>query len=176
VTAWDRTALAQRTDQKVRVLQETLHRTAKADPKRTFGVLNDKVTLWEVLWLAWYRVRRNRGAPGSMVGQLRPSRRTGRSGFCGRSTRSCADHIAAQRVIELYVLAEATNRNNYAAGYAGQIPCVRQACAPKSNYADAQHGFTRWQPQHAACRVVLSAAPRGHEKPQRDSPRRCRNK
>src|SRR5437870_2625114 len=29
-----------------------------------FGVLYDKVTWWEVLWLAWYRVRRNRGAPG----------------------------------------------------------------------------------------------------------------
>jgi retron-type reverse transcriptase len=41
-----------------------LHRAAKADPKRTFGVLYDKVTWWEVLWLAWYRVRRNRGAPG----------------------------------------------------------------------------------------------------------------
>lgn len=64
MTAWGRTALAQRTDQKVRVLQETLHRAAKADPKRTLGVLYDKVTQWEVLWLAWYRVRRNRGAPG----------------------------------------------------------------------------------------------------------------
>ena len=64
MTAWGRTVLAQRTEQKVRVLQETLHRAAKADPKRTFGVLYDKVTRWEVLWLAWYRVRRNRGAPG----------------------------------------------------------------------------------------------------------------
>jgi len=64
VTAWARTVLAQRTEQKVRVLQETLHRAAKADPKRMFGVLYDKVTWWEVLWLAWYRVRRNRGAPG----------------------------------------------------------------------------------------------------------------
>lgn len=64
VTAKGLTALAQRTDQKVRVLQETLHQAAKENPRRTFGVLYDKVARWEVLWQAWYRVRRNRGAPG----------------------------------------------------------------------------------------------------------------
>ncbi len=58
------TALAQRTNEQVRVLQETLHRAAKEDLRRTFGVLYDKVYRWEVLWQAWYRVRRNRGAPG----------------------------------------------------------------------------------------------------------------
>jgi RNA-directed DNA polymerase len=56
--------LAQRTNKKLRVLQETLHRAAKKDLKRTFGVLYDKVYRWEVLWVAWYQVRRNRGAPG----------------------------------------------------------------------------------------------------------------
>ena len=64
MTASGPTPLAQRTDEKVRVLQETLHRATKADPKRTFGVLYDKVTQWEMPWLAWYRERRNRGAPG----------------------------------------------------------------------------------------------------------------
>jgi retron-type reverse transcriptase len=58
------TALPQRTHEKVRVLQETLHRAAKEDPRRTFGVLYDKVYRWEVLWQAWSCVRRNRGAPG----------------------------------------------------------------------------------------------------------------
>ncbi len=64
VTAKRLTPLAQRTNEKVRVLQATLHTAAKKDPKRTFGVLYDKVCLWEVLWVAWFRVRRNRGAPG----------------------------------------------------------------------------------------------------------------
>lgn len=64
VTARCLPALAQRTNEKVRVLQETLHTAAKEDLRRTFGVLYDKVYRWEVLWLAWYRVRRNRGAPG----------------------------------------------------------------------------------------------------------------
>jgi len=64
VTAGRLSPLAQRTNKKVRVLQETLHAAAKKDLKRTFGVLYDKVCLEEVLWVAWYRVRRNRGAPG----------------------------------------------------------------------------------------------------------------
>jgi RNA-directed DNA polymerase len=64
VTATGKSLLAQRTIKKVRVLQETLYRAAKENLRRTFGVLYDKVCRWEVLWEAWYRVRRNRGAPG----------------------------------------------------------------------------------------------------------------
>ncbi|MBV8137413.1 MAG: hypothetical protein JO121_17550 [Deltaproteobacteria bacterium] len=64
MTAAGTSPLAQRTIKKVRVLQETLYRAAKENPRRTFGVLYDKVCRWEVLWEAWYRVRRNRGAPG----------------------------------------------------------------------------------------------------------------
>lgn len=64
VTATGKSPLAQRTIKKVRVLQETLYRAAKENSRRTFGVPYDKVCRWEVLWEAWYRVRRNRGAPG----------------------------------------------------------------------------------------------------------------
>ena len=48
---------AQRTNQKLRVLQATQHRAAKKDLKRTFGILYDKIYRWEVLWTAWYQVR-----------------------------------------------------------------------------------------------------------------------
>jgi len=58
------TSLAQRTHRKVRVLQSKLHQAAKEDLGRTFGILYDKVCQWEVLWIAWIRVQRNRGAPG----------------------------------------------------------------------------------------------------------------
>jgi RNA-directed DNA polymerase len=64
VTAKVHSALAQRTHEKVRVLQSKLHRAAKEDLSRTFGILYDKVVQWEVLWTAWIRVQRNRGAPG----------------------------------------------------------------------------------------------------------------
>lgn len=49
---------------RVRVLQRKLYRAAKVDPKRTFGVLYDKVFSREVLWEAWERVKRNRGSAG----------------------------------------------------------------------------------------------------------------
>jgi group II intron reverse transcriptase/maturase len=49
---------------KVRELQRTLYRAAKADPGRRFHALHDKVHRRDVLERAWGQVRRNRGAPG----------------------------------------------------------------------------------------------------------------
>jgi RNA-directed DNA polymerase len=49
---------------KVRALQHTLYRAAKADPGRRFHALWDKVLRGDVLWRAWVAVRRNDGAPG----------------------------------------------------------------------------------------------------------------
>lgn len=49
---------------KVRALQHTLYRAAKADPGRRFHALWDKVLRRDVLWRAWVAVRSNDGAPG----------------------------------------------------------------------------------------------------------------
>jgi RNA-directed DNA polymerase len=49
---------------KVRELQRTLYRAAKADPKRRFHALYDKVYRRDVMEKAWDQVRRNRGAAG----------------------------------------------------------------------------------------------------------------
>jgi RNA-directed DNA polymerase len=49
---------------KVRALQHTLYRTAKADPGRRFHALQDKVLRRDVLWRGWVAVRANNGAPG----------------------------------------------------------------------------------------------------------------
>lgn len=49
---------------KVRDLQRTLYRAAKADPGRRFHALFDKVHRRDVLERAWELVRRNRGAAG----------------------------------------------------------------------------------------------------------------
>jgi group II intron reverse transcriptase/maturase len=45
-------------------LQHALYRAAKADPGRRFHSLWDKVLRRDVLWRAWFAVRRNNGAPG----------------------------------------------------------------------------------------------------------------
>lgn len=49
---------------KVRELQRTLYRAAKADPGRRFHALYDKVYRRDVMERAWDQVRRNRGAAG----------------------------------------------------------------------------------------------------------------
>lgn len=64
VTAKGQSPRAQRTQRKVQVLQNKLHQAAKKDLNRTFGILYDKILIWEVLWTSWIRVQRNKGAPG----------------------------------------------------------------------------------------------------------------
>ena len=49
---------------KVRVLQPSLYRAAKARPKRKFGVLYEKVCRRDVLRAAYQQVKANGGAPG----------------------------------------------------------------------------------------------------------------
>lgn len=49
---------------KVQDLQSTLSRAAKQSLDRKFGALYDKIYREDVLWVAWRRVRANKGKPG----------------------------------------------------------------------------------------------------------------
>jgi RNA-directed DNA polymerase len=62
---------------KVRELQRTLYRAAKADPGRRFHALHDKIYRRDVLECAWELVRANRGAAGIDRQTIAESRATG---------------------------------------------------------------------------------------------------
>jgi retron-type reverse transcriptase len=49
---------------KVQALQSKLSHAAKQSLDRRFGALYDKIYREDVLWVAWNRVRANKGAPG----------------------------------------------------------------------------------------------------------------
>jgi group II intron reverse transcriptase/maturase len=51
-------------EERVKAFQRRLYRAAKANGKRRFGILYDKVHRWDVLVTAWRRVAANHGAAG----------------------------------------------------------------------------------------------------------------
>lgn len=69
---------------KVRILQEKLRGAAKADPRRRFHSLRDKVYSMEVLSYAWRLVRENGGAPGVDGVSIEQIEREGVEAFLAR--------------------------------------------------------------------------------------------
>jgi len=70
-------------DAKVRHLQRRLWAAAKRSPGRRFHALYDRIHRDDVLWVAWERVRRNRGAAGVDAQTLADVERFGVARFLG---------------------------------------------------------------------------------------------
>ena len=68
-------------DDKVRELQISLWRAAKRSPERRFHALYDRIHRSDVLWEAWRRVKRNRGAAGVDGETLTAIEESGVGGF-----------------------------------------------------------------------------------------------
>src|SRR3954467_15709761 len=79
---------------KVRELQRTLYRAAKADPKRRFHALHDKVYRSDVLERAWELVRANRGAAGIDKQTIAEVEEHGVAELLDELVRAGADHVA----------------------------------------------------------------------------------
>jgi RNA-directed DNA polymerase len=87
---------------KTRELQRTLYRAAKADPRRRFHALHDKVLRRDVLERAWGMVRANRGAAGIDRQTIEDVERYGISRLLGELDADLRDgsyrSLAARRV------------------------------------------------------------------------------
>jgi RNA-directed DNA polymerase len=66
---------------KVRQLQRRLWRTAKRQPSRRFHALLDRIYRRDILWEAWRRVKKNRGAAGVDAMTLAAVEQLGVEGF-----------------------------------------------------------------------------------------------
>jgi RNA-directed DNA polymerase len=68
---------------KVRQLQRRLWKVAKQQPGRRFHALMDRIDRRDVLWEAWRRVKRNRGAAGVDAMTLAEVEQAGVEAFLG---------------------------------------------------------------------------------------------
>ena len=75
---------------KVQALQSKLSCAAKQSSGRGFGALYDKIYREDVLWMAWQRVRANKGAPGIDQQSIEYiEEEIGVEAFLGGYARSC---------------------------------------------------------------------------------------
>ena len=153
---------------KVRALQHTLYRAAKADPGRRFHALMDKVLRRDVLWRAWVAVRTNDGAPGIDRTTLAMVEEYGVT----RLLDEVADEIRQGRYRPLparrvFIPKPGTNEQRPLS-----IPAVRdrvvQAAVKivlepvfEADFLPASFGFRPKRGQHDALQVVIDEAWRG---------------
>jgi RNA-directed DNA polymerase len=78
---------------KVREFQEKLHQSAKANKRRRFHQLYDKVWTPWFLTVAWQRVRANKGAPGPDGIRIEQIEAQGVDTSCESCRRTCASAL-----------------------------------------------------------------------------------
>jgi group II intron reverse transcriptase/maturase len=146
----------------VRVLQRKLYRAAKADSRRTFGVLYDKVCRRDVLSEAWKRVKAAGGGPGVDGQTLHDIEEAGVEGFL--------DGIEAELRAKAYRPEVILRRYIDKPGKPGQkrplgIPIVRDRVVQmavklvieplfEADFLSCSHGFRPRRSAHQAMRDI----------------------
>ncbi len=153
---------------KVRALQHTLYRAAKADPGRRFHTLMDKVSRRDVLWRAWVAVRTNDGAPGIDRTTLAQVEQAG----VDRLLEELASELRAGRYRPLPARRVLIPKPGTTEQRPLSIPAVRdrivQAAVKivlepifEADFLPASFGFRPKRGQHDALQVVIDEAGRG---------------
>jgi RNA-directed DNA polymerase len=155
---------------RVRELQRTLYRAAKADPGRRFHALHDKVHRRDVLERAWELVRRNRGAAGIDQQTITDVERHGVARMLDELATDLSDGsyrpLAARRV---FIPKPGSNERRPLS-----IPAVRdrvvQAAARivlepifEADFLSCSFGFRPRRSAHDALQVLVDEAWRGQQ-------------
>jgi group II intron reverse transcriptase/maturase len=155
------------TRDKVRDLQQTLYRAAKASPERRFHQLYDKVYREDVLSRAWRAVKANAGAAGIDQQTIEQIEQDGVEGFlAGLASDLKTDRYRAQRVRRVRI-PKADGKQRPLG-----IPTVRdrvaQAAAKvvlepifEADFRDCSYGFRPKRSAHQACERLRQVVNQG---------------
>jgi RNA-directed DNA polymerase len=155
------------THDKVRDLQRTLYRAAKASPERRFHQLYDKVYREDVLWRAWQEVKANAGAAGVDEQTIEQIEQSGVEGFLAELASDLRkDRYRAQWVRRVRI-PKADGKQRPLG-----IPTVRdrvaQAAAKvvlepifEADFRDCSYGFRPKRSAHQACERLRQAVNAG---------------
>jgi RNA-directed DNA polymerase len=155
------------TQDKVRELQRTLYRAAKADAGRRFHALYDKLYREDILRRAWQEVQANAGAAGVDGQTIKAIEHSGVEGFLATlATELCAGTYRPQPVRRVRI--PKPDGRERALG----IPAVRDRVAQtaaktvlepvfEADFRPSSYGFRPKRNAHQAMEVVRQAVNRG---------------
>jgi RNA-directed DNA polymerase len=161
--------MAQDTPQeRVRVLQRKLYRSAKEAPKRRYGILFDKVCAWDTLWTAWQQVRGNQGAPGIDRQSIEDIEEYGETFFLGELQQELREGRYWPRPVRRVWIPKPDGRKRGLG-----IPVVKdrivQAAVKlvieplfEADFQDFSYGFRPKRSAHGAIREIRRHAINGH--------------
>jgi len=159
---------AEATRDKVRDLQRTLYRAAKASPERRFHQLYDKVYREDVLLRAWQEVKANAGAAGVDQQTIEQIEQDGVEGFLAELARDLRTERYRAQWVRRVRIPKADGKQLRALG----IPTVRdrvaQAAAKlvlepifEADFRDSSYGFRPKRNAHQACERLRQAVNAG---------------
>lgn len=155
--------------ERVRVLQRRLYSSAKAEPKRRYGVLYDKVCRRDVLGAAWQQVSRNGGCAGVDKETIPWIEEYGVEKYLDEIREALANGTYHPDLILRAYIAKSDGRKR-PLGIPTVTDRVVQAAAKivveplfEADFEESSHGFRPQRGAHDAIRQIEACLRRGYQ-------------